>query len=337
MSSRVVWWSFARDAGAPSRRSRSDAKSMATAGEAGTGGKASPARRLRLGVSSSSSSPGGSIEPNGGEGGVARPASSADPREERGRLAAGEQHARGTFSSLASTPSCGRRSAWTKTRETGEHSSDATTRRAAARFGSRAVRFRSWFGSARARGGVVEVARAGARGRRGIAGVAPRGAIRASGEARRRDRNERHRGRARGGGRGGRAVPGVVPRREERASLGFCDATPGTAGTALLRAAAAPPRVTSASGPAHMLSSWVPTPTRGAPRAGDVPRAPLCGRRRGFGNGIFLFPKKTRRVRTRSSNTYRRGSRGRGSSSAEIAYTWHHAAYPRDRASYRAP
>ena len=115
------------------------------------------------------------------------------------------------------------------------------------------------------------------------------------------------------------------------------DATPGTAGTALLRAAAAPPRVTSASGPAHMLSSWVPTPTRGAARAGGVPRAPLCGRRRGFGNGIFLFPKKTRRVRTRSSNTYRRGSRGRGSSSAEIAYTWHHAAYPRDRASYRAP
>ena len=40
------------------------------AGEAGTGGKASPTRRLRLGVSSSSSSD-GSTESNGGKEGVA--------------------------------------------------------------------------------------------------------------------------------------------------------------------------------------------------------------------------------------------------------------------------
>lgn len=219
---------------------------------------------------------------------MVRPASSADPREERGRLAAGE-HARGTFSSLASTPSCGRRSAWTKTRETGEHSSDATTRRAAARFGSRAVRFRSWFGSARKRAAVWSRLRAGgARAASGDRrGSRPRGAIRASEDG-------ATEGIGTSGTAGARAAAAAAAARfrassragEERASLGFGDAPPGTAGTALPRAAAAPPRVTSASGPAHMLSSWVPTPTRGAARAGGVPRATLCGRRRGFGNGI---------------------------------------------------
>ena len=219
---------------------------------------------------------------------------------ERERLAAGD-HARVAFSSLASTR---RRSEWTKSRDTGERSSDVTTRRAVALFRSRTVRVGSWFGSARERAAAwSRWSAGGARAASGTRrGSRERGAIRASGES--------ATGIGTGGTAGARAAAAAAAARfrassragEKRASLGFGDAFPGTSGTALLRAAAAAPWVSFASGPAHMLSSWVLVTTRRVPLAGGVPRASLCGRRRRgervWQQLVLIFPKKTR-VRTR--------------------------------------
>ena len=219
---------------------------------------------------------------------------------ERERLAAGD-HARVAFSSLASTR---RRSEWTKSRDTGERSSDVTTRRAVALFRSRTVRVGSWFGSARERAAAwSRWSAGGARAASGTRrGSRERGAIRASGES--------ATGIGTGGTAGARAAAAAAAARfrassragEKRASLGFGDASPGTSGTALLRAAAAAPWVSFASGPAHMLSSWVLVTTRRVPLAGGVPRASLCGRRRRgervWQQLVLIFPKKTR-VRTR--------------------------------------
>ena len=116
------------------------------------------------------------------------------------------------------------------------------------------------------------------------------------------DRNRRHRGRARAAAAAAARFRASSRAGEKRASLGFGDASPGTSGTALLRAAAAAPWVSFASGPAHMLSSWVLVTTRRVPLAGGVPRASLCGRRRRgervWQQLVLIFPKKTR-VRTR--------------------------------------
>ena len=336
MSSRVVWWSFARDAGAPSRRSRSDAESSDRRGGGDEGeGFATPCFGS---TSSSSSSPGGSIEPNGGEGGVARPASSADPREERGRLAAGSS-TRGTFP--VSRP---RRRAGVgpRGRKPARPASIHRTRRRVERRrrdSDRARSVRSWFGSARERAAVWSRLRAG-RGarRRGIAGGRARGRDpRVGGGRDGGDRNERHRGRARGGGRGGRAVPGVVPRGGRASVFGVLRRRPREprgrrSFEPRRRRAGSPPR------PGRRTCSRRGFRRRPVGRRGRATcRAPrfVVGPSRGWQRDV-LFQKKLvafERVRV-TRIAVARADEGRRLPKSR---TWHHAAYPRDRASYRAP
>ena len=207
---------------------------------------------------------------------------------------------------------------------------------------SRTVRVGSWFGSSRAN--ARRRGRGGAS--RARAFSASKNFFYASSARRRRRSAPPHSstgigtggtaGRARGGGRGGRAVPGVVPRREKARRLwGLATRPRGTSG----RRSFEPRR--RRPGPSRRgrrtcsrRGFWVTT-RRCRSRAAC--RASLCGRRR-RGERVWqqldIHISKTR-VRTRarhvSDETYRRGSRGRGSS-AEIANTWHRAATSRDRA-----